>query len=89
MEERELPICIDWLSKKNFTEKISKRITTRNIKHRIEKELKTYVSNEAVIAAVKQLNIPHLQDEIDPHTVYVGMAMIELNPNYRKKNPDW
>jgi hypothetical protein len=56
---RELTVCLDWLKGKPLKKTINKTVSIVNIKQRIERGLKTYVSRDAVLEAVKQLGIPN------------------------------
>jgi hypothetical protein len=56
---RELTECLDWLKDKPLKKNISNTVSIVNIKQEIERRLKTYVSRDAVLEAVKQLGIPN------------------------------
>lgn len=60
--QRQLDVCLEFLKDKPLKPTINKKVTTVTVKQFIEANLKTYVSRDAVLEAVKQLGIPYLQD---------------------------
>lgn len=57
IREDEVLICIDWLQKQKILKTRNKN--SYRLKHIVEKEYNTYVSNDSFIEAVKRLGIPY------------------------------
>jgi hypothetical protein len=57
IREDEVLICIDWLQKQKLIKTFNAE--SYGLKHRVEREYKTYVSNDSFIEAVKRLEIPY------------------------------
>jgi hypothetical protein len=72
--KRELKICLDWLNDKPRTKNINNDVTTLRIKQTIERELKTYVSRDAVMEAVKIMEIPFKHDPEFNNIVYLALS---------------
>lgn len=65
-DPEQVQMCIDWLSTKIMIPTKTVSFDSSNIKGLIERELKTYVTNGAVIAAVLHLGIPYERIEASP-----------------------
>jgi len=70
----ELDICLEWLKNKPRTKNINSRVDNIVIKQTIERELKTYVSRDAVLEAVKTLKIPYRTCKEDGTLVYLALS---------------
>ena len=72
--------CINWLSPKTTQPKINRKVTSYAIKHIIEREMKTYVSNGCLIAAVIHLGIPYKRIAGTPN-IHLAIGTKELYKN--------
>ena len=70
----ELDICLEWLKDKPRTKSINKKVDNVIIKQTIERELKTYVSRDAVFEAVKILGIPFRICKEAPTLTYLALS---------------
>ncbi len=77
---KQIETCINWLSAKAIAKQINTKATSYGIKHVIERELKTYVSNGCFIAAVIHLGIPYKRKGDSPN-IHVAISSKELYKN--------
>lgn len=75
----QIDTCINWLKSKKTQKTINRKTGSYGIKHIIERELDTYVSNGSFIAAVIQLGIPY-ELAITPN-IHVAIGLRELYKN--------
>jgi len=71
---RQLNVCLEWLKDKPRTKNINRKVDNVIIKQTIERELKTYVSRDAVLEAVKILKIPYRTCKEDGTLVYLALS---------------
>ena len=74
---KQLQTCIDWLKEKVVDNQMNRKTSSYGIKHIIERELDTYVSNGCFIAAVISLNIPYEKVPDSPN-IFVAISDKEL-----------
>jgi hypothetical protein len=70
----ELDICLEWLKNKPRTKNINRKVDNVIIKQTIERELKTYISRDAVLKAVKILEIPYRACTADDTLVNLALS---------------
>lgn len=76
----QIETCIKWLSEKKVQKKIEMLVTSYGIKHIIERELNTYISNGCLIAAVIHLGIPYKR-LVDSPNISVAISGDEIYKN--------
>ena len=74
---RQIDTCVDWLKTKEITSKMNRKTSSYGIKHIIEGELHTYISNGCFIAAVISLCIPYEKIPDSPN-IFVAISYKEL-----------
>jgi hypothetical protein len=81
---KQVAICIKWLKEKKVDTKINRVTTSYGIKHIVERELHTYVSNGAFIAAVIHLGIPYERITDSPNILVTisGDELYKNDPNH-------
>lgn len=72
--QRQLDICKEWLKDKPRTKNINSNVDNITVKQTIERELKTYVSRDAVLEAVKILGIPYRISRGDETLAYLALS---------------
>jgi len=72
--QRQLDICLEWLKDKPRTENINRKVDNVAIKQTIERELKTYISRDAVFEAVKFLGIAYQTSREDKTLAYLALS---------------
>jgi len=77
---RQIDTCIEWLKAKKIDRGINQLSTSYGIKHIIERELNTYVSNGCFIAAVLFLGIPYKRISGSPN-ILIAISGTELYKN--------
>ncbi len=77
---QQIQTCMDWLKEREVAKDINYNSTSYGIKHIIEREVKTYVSNGCFIAAVIGLGIPYKTIPLSPN-IYVQISKKELYKN--------
>lgn len=79
----QIETCIGWLKTKKTQKTINSKTGSYGIKHIIERELKTYVCNGALIAAVIHLGIPYKLANTPNIHVAIGIKELYKNdPNH-------
>jgi hypothetical protein len=84
---RQIETCVDWLKEKIVDNKINRITNSYGIKHIIEREKHTYVSNGSFIAAIVYLGIPY-ERIIDSPNILVAIsvdALYKNDPNIIKR----
>ncbi|MDR3596516.1 hypothetical protein [Clostridium sp.] len=81
---RQIETCIDWLKEKTVDSEINQISTSYGIKHIVERELHTYVSNGSFIAAVIYLDIPYERITDSPNILVAisGDELYKNDPNH-------
>ena len=79
---RQIQTCIDWLKNKTIKKTLNKNISSYGIKHILERELDTYVSNGCFIAAVIHLGIPYYRIPESPN-IFIPIASREFYKNIK------
>jgi hypothetical protein len=73
----QIETCIEWLNSRTVSKKMNRNISSYGIKHILERELHTYVSNGCFIAAVISLGIPYEKIPDSPN-IFVSILYKEL-----------
>jgi hypothetical protein len=79
---RQINTCINWLKGKKLKKTLNKNISSYGIKHILERELDTYVSNGCFIAAVIHLGIPYYRIPESPN-IFIPIASREFYKNIK------
>jgi len=77
---KQIDTCMEWLKTKAVTSKMNRKTSSYGIKHVIEHELDTYVSNGCFIAAIISLSIPYEKIPDSPN-IFAAISCDELSNN--------
>lgn len=76
----QIQTCIDWLETRQIRKRMNRKCSSYGVKHILENELDTYVTNGCFIAAVIQLGIPYRKIPDSPN-IFIPISLKELYKN--------
>ena len=85
----QIETCIEWLKRREISKRINYATGSYGIKHIVEKEFNTYVSNGCFIAAVIHLGIPYSTSKRTKPNIYVAISTKEIRKYLEEEKRVW